>query len=192
MPDPSPRRRLWPVLVVLAVLSGWMIQRRAASPPGVQPPAATADGTPTAAPSDYAPANEAPVLTMTSERQPGALDFYSSEAGALYMKGVEAANKGDQEGAIASFSAAIAKTPLRAEPYHDRGLAYEIQGKRELAAADYDRAVALHPDNSSYRFSRGVLLTNLDRIADARADAEALEKLDPAAAASLKSYLQGR
>ncbi|MEI9994268.1 MAG: TonB family protein [Rhizomicrobium sp.] len=64
-------------------------------------------------------------------------------AEAYISRGYARANRGDLDGAVADFSAAIALAPKSAAGYSARAAAYDHLGKRVLARFDYDTAKTL-------------------------------------------------
>src|ERR1700742_2655084 len=75
--------------------------------------------------------------------------------------GVEAANAGKLDDAVAFFTAAIASDELHgpdlATVYYDRADVWKRKGDRAKALADADRAVALAPDDGDALRLRGNL-----------------------------------
>jgi Flp pilus assembly protein TadD len=62
--------------------------------------------------------------------------------------------RGDYERAIATFSEWITLNNTNYLPYVLRGFAYESQGKKDLARADYARAASLAPRTASATIRR--------------------------------------
>jgi tetratricopeptide (TPR) repeat protein len=110
-------------------------------------------------------------------------------------------------GAIEDCTRAIEISPLFAEAYGNRGMAYRKQGRQHLALADLDQAVALKPELAYAHRERGRVLKTLRRLEDALAsfqqayslgDAYALhgrvqcahELQDPDLPAAIEAYRQ--
>src|SRR5438876_6317118 len=73
---------------------------------------------------------------------------------------------GDNDRAIANYSAAISLDPDFAWAYYDRGRAYYGKGEYERAVADNDAALRLEPDDAAAFNNRGIAYLgegNLDR-----------------------------
>ena len=66
----------------------------------------------------------------------------------------------DYDHAIADYSQAIRLNPDYAEAYNNRGLAYSLTGKTEMAnaIADYSQAIKLRPTYAYAYNNRGVFL----------------------------------
>ncbi|HLH88057.1 MAG TPA: tetratricopeptide repeat protein [Xanthobacteraceae bacterium] len=54
----------------------------------------------------------------------------------------------DLDGAISDLTEAVTLDPTNADAYYTRGLAFVMDGKRDLAAADFARAAKLKPDDA--------------------------------------------
>src|SRR6187455_2347384 len=68
-----------------------------------------------------------------------------NHAGAWHMRGVLAAQVGQNELAIRSIERALELQPLHAEAHNDLGLVLERVGRPTDAAASFRRAIALQP-----------------------------------------------
>ncbi|XP_060107616.1 tetratricopeptide repeat protein 36 [Heteronotia binoei] len=78
------------------------------------------------------------------------------EARALELQGIAAAEAGDPEAALESFSRAIQLLPARASPYNNRAQARRLQGDVEGALADL--AAALERSAGTGRAGRQALV----------------------------------
>ncbi len=79
-------------------------------------------------------------------------------------------NRADPENAIIAYSKAIELDGSYAEVYNNRGFAYHLTGRHDLAIADYDRAVAINPQYAEAYSNRGNAYYMLGRYDKARAD----------------------
>ena len=111
---------------------------------------------------------------------------------AMHGLGVAYAQKGYFSIAIATFTKLLATYPDDAEDYLSRGAAYLASGKKDLALADYDKAVALQPKHSY--LMRATAYFQLGKYDQALADCDAELKLDPAddLAKKLRGQVQAR
>src|SRR5881296_2109704 len=57
--------------------------------------------------------------------------------------------------AIAYYSEAIRLNPDELEAYHNRGVAYDVQGNYERAIADFSAVIQLHPKHARAFSNRG-------------------------------------
>lgn len=55
------------------------------------------------------------------------------------------------------WSDVVSKSPRKARPYYNRGLAYQNRGTRELAMSDFNRALELKPDLYQAYNNRGII-----------------------------------
>jgi tetratricopeptide (TPR) repeat protein len=86
-----------------------------------------------------------------------ASNLYShSDLALLYNnRGVEYANKGDLDRAMADYDQAIALDAKLAAAYNNRGLAYHNKGNLDHAIADFSAAIALDPKDAKAYNNRG-------------------------------------
>lgn len=100
-----------------------------------------------------------------------------------FNAGVAAKNRGDETGAIAYLSSALAapdlSDPLRATAYLARGATYAKIGKFDAAAADFSAAIKLHPDDIAALRSRATLEEHQGHPAEALADFKQAIALQP-------------
>ena len=71
---------------------------------------------------------------------------YAQKADRLYNKGVHQAKKGDYQSAIASFSKALALSPVFPDAWYNRGLAKSKLRDFAGAIHDYTKAIAIRPN----------------------------------------------
>ncbi len=79
-------------------------------------------------------------------------------AAAYLARGDRYSDLKDYDHAIADYSQAIRLKPDYAEAYNNRGLAFALSSKREMASAiaDYDQAIQLRPEYAYAYNNRGV------------------------------------
>ena len=103
----------------------------------------------------------------------------SEEAAKPFVRGMEQMKAHDYQGAVQSFTKAIALHPKNARAYASRGSAHQRLEENEAAVADYSDAIRLKPDGAFAYAGRGVCLVRLRRDDDAFADFNRALELDP-------------
>ena len=93
----------------------------------------------------------------------------------------------DYQGAIESFSQALAFNPPLVGVYNDRGIAYHKQGDYHRAIQDYTRAIDLNPDYAAAYCNRGEAWLHLDEWDKAKADLTAAQDMGFDIAASFRN-----
>jgi tetratricopeptide (TPR) repeat protein len=86
---------------------------------------------------------------------------------AWFERGLQQANLGDLQGAIASWENALALNPNLAQAWHNRGSALAHLGRLEEAIASYNKAVELNPEDLQAWNARAYALFNLQRWEEA-------------------------
>jgi len=172
-------------MVVLAVgVAVWSPWQRATVPPpsaspatpaavrppdrsaGADRPVAAAEGGHTVKP---APRSEAPqpnpVAGEEKESPPAQPPDLAIEAdptpvpepvAQVYRQGQDQLKAGDYQGALQSFTKALAIQPGFARAYHNRGLAHQFLGENETAEQDYTEAIRLAPQDAQSYADRAV------------------------------------
>jgi tetratricopeptide (TPR) repeat protein len=84
-----------------------------------------------------------------------------------FNRGLQQANLGDLEGAIASWENALALNPNLAQGWHNRGSALAHLGRLEDAIASYNKAVELNPNDAQAWNARAYALYNMQRWEEA-------------------------
>jgi tetratricopeptide (TPR) repeat protein len=87
-------------------------------------------------------------------------------------KGVEYAEQGRIDDAIAQFSEAIELDPQFGWAYHNRGFTYFLLGNYQRAIDDFDEAIRLDPQDAETRASRALAYTGLGKDQEAERDIE--------------------
>jgi lipoprotein NlpI len=77
---------------------------------------------------------------------------------AYYNRGNALAGKGDHDGAIADYDAALKLAPANARAYNNRGTVYRDRGDSERALADFTEAVKLNPRDADAHYNLGNVL----------------------------------
>lgn len=92
-------------------------------------------------------------------------------------RGMQRAEKGDYQGAIADYTAAIALDPEYAEAYYNR--AYDRSEVKDYQGAieDYSKVIELEPDAAPAYFNRGMAKAKLGDAEGANADCETARSL---------------
>lgn len=84
-----------------------------------------------------------------------------------FQIGLQQANSGDWEGAIACWDNALALDPDLARGWHNRGSALALLERYEEALESFDRAVAINPEDPQIWNARGSALYGLRRWEEA-------------------------
>lgn len=84
-----------------------------------------------------------------------------------FNRGLQQANVGELESAIASWENALALNPNLAQAWHNRGSALGHLGKMEEAIASYNKAIELNPNDPQAWNARAHALYNLQRWEEA-------------------------
>ncbi len=96
-----------------------------------------------------------------------------------YRQGQGWLDQGNNEQALASFSAALKLVPKHVAAYNDRGEVYRKLGQYEQAIADDSRAIELKPDYAEAYFNRGVDYNESHQSERAVGDYNRAIELDP-------------
>jgi tetratricopeptide (TPR) repeat protein len=80
-----------------------------------------------------------------------------------------------------AWQIAVARDPAFAEAWYNLAMAAEDEGQSDLAVAEYRRAVQARPDFADGHFNLALLLTKLDRFADALPAWQRFLELEPQA-----------
>jgi lipoprotein NlpI len=99
-----------------------------------------------------------------------------------FSRGVEWANKNENDRALADYDAAIRLSPKFADAYYNRGNIWANKGEPDRAIADYDAAIRLNPKDVASHVGRAVELTLKGDYARAGSDYEAALRMDPKSA----------
>lgn len=101
----------------------------------------------------------------------------AGDAAGRLAEGLERAWRGDLDGAIASFDAALALQPKMAAAYLNRGLAYQRQGQLDRALADLDRAIRYAPSARGF-YNRSLIHRQRGNARRADADLDRAVEID--------------
>jgi len=117
----------------------------------------------------------------TKGRNEEAAVDYERAAKAYIENGLEAAKKGDLDGAFHRFNSAIKlNTKDSSLAYYYRGVAYEKKGDHLRAVNDYSEAIGLNPQFAEAYLRRGYVFTQkLGDHSKAKQDWEKVLELDP-------------
>jgi hypothetical protein len=99
--------------------------------------------------------------------------------GAPLAEGLDRAQQGDLDGALAAFDRAVARASSSSVAYLNRGMAYQRKGDLDRARADLDRAVRLAPNSARAFYRRSLLRRQQGDDAGADADARRALAIDP-------------
>ena len=94
-------------------------------------------------------------------------------------KGDRLQDKGDHDGAIASYTRAIAMQPDSVMAYVDRGVSYGATERYDLAVRDFNKAIALDAKCAPAYFNRASAYSQQGQTNAALADYERAVKLKP-------------
>jgi tetratricopeptide (TPR) repeat protein len=94
-------------------------------------------------------------------------------------RGLQQANIGDLDSAIASWDEALALEPDLAEAWQHRGGALGNLGRLEESLTSFEKVLLLNPENQQAWFSRGLVLEAMGNMEDAIACYQKTLELDP-------------
>jgi serine/threonine protein kinase len=97
----------------------------------------------------------------------------------LVNRGIRLLDKGDLDGAIADYDAAIRLDPKFTLAYYNRGIARADKGDLDGAMADYDAAIRLDPKHARAYYNRGIAREGKGDLDGAIDDYDAAIRLDP-------------
>ena len=122
----------------------------------------------------------APVALALSLALPG---IALAEPAQDYREGMEAANKGDMDKAMAAFTRIIEASPAveaknLASAYNLRGMCHEAKNELELAVADYTKAIETDAKMAEAMGNRAMVYMKLGQTDKAREDATAARRID--------------
>lgn len=107
-------------------------------------------------------------------------------APASFADGLSAAWRGDLDGALAAFDAAVRRARGFAPAYLNRGLVHARKGDLARAIADLDRAIRIDPNAARFYYHRSRLHAESGEAQKAQGDARRALRLDPAYRAVLR------
>lgn len=121
---------------------------------------------------EYENAKPGPHIRMLNDDQPEPLvpvliDQERKDAEALFFRGNQCMQNGDDAGAEACFRQAVQLAPDFAEAYANLGLLLERTGDPENAEACYWRSIALNPAYAETHLNLGALLAQRKRFKEA-------------------------
>ncbi len=97
----------------------------------------------------------------------------------LYKQASQAAEKGEDDRAIALLTQILERDPQQAVAYRERAWIYGKQNRTALAIADYRQAIALDPKNASAYGGLGWSLVVEGRFEEAREPTEKAHAQEP-------------
>ncbi|HXI26065.1 MAG TPA: tetratricopeptide repeat protein [Pyrinomonadaceae bacterium] len=100
-------------------------------------------------------------ITLKLKGSAAALGKVPKPARELYTKGTDAANKGDNKGAVEFFNQAIKLYPQFPQAMSELGIAYMKLNKFDKAAETYEELLKLGPGDATVHMNYGIALNNL-------------------------------
>ncbi|NEP89685.1 MAG: tetratricopeptide repeat protein [Okeania sp. SIO2C2] len=97
----------------------------------------------------------------------------------IFEKGIENANNGNQQAAIAAYDKAIQLNPNEEEYYYKRGNAYYNLENYQKAIANYSKVINLNPSHVNAHFNRGTARYDTQDYAGAINDFTQVLRLKP-------------
>ncbi len=118
-------------------------------------------------------------LVIASTRIAAGQESRPTPAAVQYRYGLALEARGNLEGALAAFTAAIRIDPHLVEAYADRGKALLVKGELSRAMMDFDRAVQMRPRCAESYNNRGIARIRVGDIQGAMADFNRAVELKP-------------
>ena len=112
-----------------------------------------------------------------TQRHDAPVDILDSEE--YRRRGIEAAQRGEQQQAIEHYTKAIGIQPDDGDTYFRRGQVYDETGSHDLAIQDFDKALALRPDDAFTHALRGTAYYHNSELDLAIQDFDKALALDP-------------
>jgi Tfp pilus assembly protein PilF len=109
-----------------------------------------------------------------------------------FLAWIELEVRGDVDAAISEYQKIIELHPELADAYSNLAVAQKRKGELDRAVANLNRALERKPDFASALTTRGGILAEQDKWAEARRDFEAALKLDPRDDGALYGLAQAR
>jgi Tfp pilus assembly protein PilF len=100
-------------------------------------------------------------ITLKLKGTASALSKVPKPARELYTKGTDAANKGDNKGAVEFFNQAIKLYPQFPQAMSDLGMAYMKLSKYDKAVETFEELLKLGPGDATFHLNYGIALNNL-------------------------------
>lgn len=97
----------------------------------------------------------------------------------LFAIGVDRGKEGDIEGAIASFTEAVALCPGSEAAHYNLGFAYSKLGQLNEAVTSYDNALRIKPDHLDARSARASILAQVGQLDAAILDWNEVARINP-------------
>lgn len=116
-------------------------------------------------------------MAFLRQRQPA----YDAEHEAMKL-----ASEKNLDAALSKINEAIRIEPEEAAFYSLRGQIHKAMGNTKLAQADFDKAVALYPEQFSYNLQSGLAALSLNNLSKARGRLEAANRVVPTSIAYLR------
>lgn len=125
-------------------------------------------------------------LRTLEEWDAAAAKDFAATAHADYIEGLSQLFVDHFDDALAGFEQAIRKNPLCAEAWFHMGFTYAKMGQQQRKIESYREAIRVKPDYAAARYSLGVSYALAGEGELARAEHEALKKIDPPLAERLE------
>ena len=119
-------------------------------------------------------------------------DPRAAEAAVTFLAWIELEVRGDVDAAISEYQKIIELHPELPDAYSNLAVAQKRKGELDRAVANLNRALERKPDFASALTTRGGILAEQDKWAEARRDFEAALKLDPRDDGALYGLAQAR
>jgi tetratricopeptide (TPR) repeat protein len=184
-------QRLTPLIIVLVVGAGaaatlWLKNRPRASALSTTPLAATSPAQMTR--DTLQVATPSPPIVKNDGTGIAPAEGPTNDAVHLLNAGNEMLDKGDIDGAIATYLRAMKMNPEDEEVYFNLAFAFAKQGKVNEAIRYYNEALRIFPDYAEAHNNLGNLLVSLKRYEEAAAHFSTAIKINPESSSTLNNF----